>query len=135
MAPVFLPEFFYSMRKIMLITIVFFIAGCAGNDKKAAPGNTIAGGNISGEILFKANCASCHKIDKDFTGPALKGAVQRWGDKKLMYDFIRNSSAVIRENAYARQLFEKWNRTMMTPFDLTDAQIDAIINYTEEPVQ
>ncbi len=26
-----------------------------------------------GEALFKANCASCHKADKDFTGPMLKG--------------------------------------------------------------
>ena len=24
-----------------------------------------------GEALFKANCAACHKPDKDFTGPAL----------------------------------------------------------------
>jgi cytochrome c551/c552 len=30
-----------------------------------------------GEALFKANCASCHKPDKDFSGPALKG----WKDK------------------------------------------------------
>lgn len=131
-----MPEFFYTMKEIILIAIVFFVAGCAGNDKKAPAENTVAEGSISGEVLFKANCASCHKIDKDFTGPALQGTLQRWGgDKQAMYAFIRNSSAIIRENTYAKQLFEKWNRTMMTPFDLTDAEIDAIMNYTEEPVQ
>ncbi len=30
-----------------------------------------------GESLFKINCKSCHKIDKDATGPALKGVTQR----------------------------------------------------------
>ena len=30
-----------------------------------------------GEALFKAKCASCHKPDKDFTGPKLQG----WKDR------------------------------------------------------
>ena len=32
----------------------------------------------SGEKLFKANCASCHKPDKDMTGPKLQGAKALW---------------------------------------------------------
>jgi cytochrome c551/c552 len=28
----------------------------------------------TGEELFKANCAACHKPDADMTGPMLKGA-------------------------------------------------------------
>lgn len=36
-----------------------------------------------GEKLFQQNCASCHKPDKDMTGPALKGARQRWIDNPL----------------------------------------------------
>ena len=31
----------------------------------------------NGEALFKANCASCHKPDKQYVGPALKGARER----------------------------------------------------------
>jgi cytochrome c551/c552 len=37
-----------------------------------------------GEALFKANCAACHKPDKDFTGPALKG----WKDRVPPGDWI-----------------------------------------------
>jgi cytochrome c len=85
--------------------------------------------------LFKNNCASCHKRDKDFTGPALKGSLERWGDKKAMFDFIRNPGKSIVENAYAKQLFEKWNRTMMTPSSLSDTELDAIMNYCETPIQ
>jgi mono/diheme cytochrome c family protein len=126
-------EFFLTIMKQFLIVLIFFVAGCGGNDKKASENDTITDANINGEVLFKANCASCHKPDMDFTGPALKGALQRWsGDKKEMYAFIRNSADVRETNIYARELFEKW-KTAMTSFPtLSDAQIDSIMNYCEK---
>ncbi|MEO6542267.1 MAG: cytochrome c [Ferruginibacter sp.] len=116
------------MKKFILIAIVFFVAGCTGDDKKAP----LVEINIDGERLF-VQCSSCHRLDKDFTGPTLKGSLKRWGgDKKAMYDFIRNSAKSIEENAYAKKLFEKWNKTRMTAFPtLTDAQLDAIMKYVE----
>ena len=62
--------------RLILIAIIFFVAGCASNDKKSSVDETINEINIRGEALFKANCASCHKPDKDFTGPALKGSLK-----------------------------------------------------------
>ena len=116
--------------KQLLIVLIFFIAGCAGDDKKVLTDDTIAKTNINGEILFKANCASCHKPDKDFTAPALKGVLQRWGgDKKAMYAFIRNPTQG--ENAYAKALEKKWAPAIMTSFKLSDAELDAIMNYVE----
>lgn len=121
--------------RILFIVLISFATGCATKDKKAEPGNTAVVVKTEGEILFKNNCAPCHKIDKDFTGPALKGSLARWGDKKAMYDFIRNPSKSINENAYARQLDEKWKGVMMTSFaNLTDAEIEAIMNYCESYV-
>ena len=71
-------------------------------------------------------------VDKNFTGPALQAALKRWGgNKKAMYDFIKNPAKSVVENAYAKQLYEKWNQALMTPFDLSDAEIDAIITYCE----
>lgn len=90
---------------------------------------------VDGELLFKNNCASCHKPEKDFVGPALKGSLERWdGDKKAMYDFIKNPSKSISENEYARKLVEKW-QVGMTSFALSDAEIDAIMNYCENPIE
>ena len=127
------------MKKIMkqlLIVLIFFAVGCAGDDKNASADNTIADAKINGEVLFKANCASCHKTDKAFTGPALKGSLQRWsGDKKAMYEFIKNPSKSVVENPYAKQLFEKWNRIIMTASTLTDTELDAIMKYCEDPIQ
>ncbi|WP_299833497.1 c-type cytochrome [uncultured Tenacibaculum sp.] len=35
--------------------------------------DTITEEQRAGRKLFNANCASCHKLDKDMTGPALRG--------------------------------------------------------------
>ena len=40
--------------------------------------------NSKGKQLFQQNCASCHSITKDLTGPALAGVEERgpWTDRK-----------------------------------------------------
>lgn len=92
--------------------------------------------SINGKALFEAQCASCHKPDVDMTGPALKGATARWPDKKTLYEFIRNPTNVIQRDKYAAALYEKWNRTNMLPFpQLTDAEIDAILQYCDNYVK
>jgi cytochrome c2 len=35
----------------------------------------------NGQALFSSNCASCHAIKKDLTGPALAGVEERWGGR------------------------------------------------------
>ena len=86
-----------------------------------------------GKALFKANCASCHNknMKTDMTGPALGGVEERWEDKKLLYQFIRNSQAVIKSgDAYAVNLYEKYDKTQMTAFpSLTDEEIEGILKY------
>lgn len=116
------------MRRYFLIVIVFFVVGCANDNEKVS--EDIIEANINGEILFKANCASCHQPGKNFAGPDLKGSLKRWGgDKKSMYAFIRNP--VESQNTYAIALKKKWAPTIMTSFKLSNEQIDAIMNYVE----
>ena len=56
----------------------------------------------------------------------------RWKNKKLLYAYTRNSTEVIKKDAYAKALFEKWNKVVMTPFPkLKDADIEAIFNYVD----
>ena len=86
-----------------------------------------------GEALFKANCASCHKVDKDFTGPALKGWKDRVPAGDWIYNWIHNSAVVRESDPYGKALFAKWNKTQMTPFpNLTKEDIDAILKYVDE---
>jgi cytochrome c2 len=87
-----------------------------------------------GKALFGTNCASCHKVDKDLTGPALMGVEDRWPDKKNLHAWIHNNSAFrATGDKYANDLFNKWNHTQMNLFpNLSDADIDAILKYIRE---
>ena len=52
-----------------------------------------ASGEVSAEAgkkLFKANCASCHKLDKKLVGPALGDVTQRRSEEWLL-KWIRNN--------------------------------------------
>ena len=81
----------------------------------------------NGEALFKANCASCHKPDKDFTGPALKGARDREPDKEWAYKWVNNVNAMLETDAYAKKLLaEKGSRMQQ----LVPSQHDLESNYT-----
>ena len=86
-----------------------------------------------GAALFKLNCASCHAVDARLTGPALRGITERVPDKDLLHQWIRNSASVLASgNTYFTNLYQEYGQIAMTPFPgLSDAEIDAIINYIE----
>jgi mono/diheme cytochrome c family protein len=87
-----------------------------------------------GEALFKANCTSCHAIKDKVIGPALKGVSQRRPEDWLI-KWIKNSQAVIKSgDDYGVKLFNEYNKTVMTSFNLKDDEIKAILAYikTEE---
>lgn len=88
---------------------------------------------IDGKKLFQDNCASCHSVIKDLTGPALSGVQQRIPDKKLLYKWVRNPAVVLRSgNVYFNELKKRFGGVVMTPFSsLTDQEIDAILVYID----
>ena len=50
----------------------------------------------AGKQLFNTNCASCHKLDRKMTGPALRNVEARLAedeglDREWLYKWIRNS--------------------------------------------
>ena len=91
----------------------------------------IRNANGNGKMLFQDNCASCHSIIKDLTGPALAGVEDRIKNKKLLYAWIRNSQAVLKTgNPYFKDLVKKYDNVTMTSFpNLSDDEIAAILDY------
>jgi cytochrome c551/c552 len=92
-------------------------------------------GNVyaqNGEALFKANCTSCHKVDKDFTGPKLMGARDREPDKEWAYKWVNNVNTMIGTDPYAKALKAKYN-AQMTQFNLKKEEIKAILDYADTP--
>jgi len=115
-------------RKIFyrIFTCLFFTALLLLNTRSFA---------ADGEALFKANCASCHKVDKDFTGPALKGWKDRVPAGDWIYKWIANSADLTQTEPYAKALFAKWNKVQMTAFgsQLKKEDVDAILQYVDAP--
>jgi cytochrome c2 len=86
---------------------------------------------VKGKTLFLGKCASCHAVFKDMTGPSLTGLTERgpWTDRKNVYAWIRNPQGFMKTDEYTRELKKRYN-SMMTAFpDLTNEEIDAIIEY------
>lgn len=119
------------MKKYMIAVIVILMTAC-NNPTNNSPEKVVAKGP-DGEQLYKVNCSQCHRPSTDFVGPKLKGAEANWKDKKLLYEFVRNSADVIKRDDYAKSLFEKYNQSpMMAMPHLSDADIDAILKYCNE---
>ncbi len=95
-------------------------------------------GNIlaqDGAAIYKAKCISCHKIDKDATGPALQGARQREAEggagADWVYKWVANPAA--QNDAYATALKKKYAPTLMNGFnDLTKKDIDAVLDWADK---
>ena len=84
----------------------------------------------NGEALFKANCASCHKPDKDFTGPALKGARDREPNKEWAYQWVNNVNKMLETDPYAKALKAKYG-SPMSQFNLPKEDIKAILDWAD----
>ena len=85
-----------------------------------------------GGALFQQNCASCHAVNKDLTGPALAGLETRgkWADHKELYAWIHNPTKYMASDPYTQGLKAARGGTMMTGFpQLSEKEIDAIVSY------
>jgi len=95
------------------------------------------GDPVKGKALFNTNCASCHKLDKKMTGPALRNVEQRLSDdegldREWLNAWIRNSAGMVKSgDTYANKIYKEYNGTAMTAFpQLSDEDLDNILAYT-----
>src|SRR3712207_3329058 len=59
-----------------------------------------------GKKLFQQNCQSCHALDKNITGPALRGFTTRgpWGSREEIYKWVHNPAQYMKKDQYTRAL-------------------------------
>lgn len=114
-----------SFSRILFLCLTFVLTFSTGAFAQDA---------AKGKELFNANCAACHKLDANSTGPALRGVAERRSTDWL-HKWIKNSSGLIKSgDADAVKLFNEWNKVPMNAFpNLSDEDIDNIIAYASEP--
>lgn len=86
---------------------------------------------VEGKTLFKDNCASCHNLATNSTGPALTAKVNEL-DEAFLIPWIRNNVALIASgNKQAIEASKTYPTEMKTFPRLTDDQIKNIIAYAK----
>jgi len=108
--------------KRTLLSALFFLLLSVGNKLTAQ----------DGKAIFQNNCASCHSVTKDLTGPALAGVTTRgpWTDRKKIYEWVHNPAKFMASDKYTQDLKQRFGGAMMTPFaQLTEKEIDAVIDF------
>ena len=115
-------------QSLLLVTTLSFGSQQANAQAPAGGGDAAAGA-----ALFKQKCTSCHALDRQVVGPALKGISGRRSEEWLI-KWVKNSQALIASgDAEAVKVFNEFNKTVMTPFpELSDDDVKNIIAYTDK---
>jgi len=80
-----------------------------------------------GKILFEIKCSACHKVEKRFVGPAIRGVIQRRSPEWIM-NMILDPDKMIKENPAAKQLLAEYLAPMANQ-SLTQEEARAILEY------
>jgi len=102
-------------------------------DKGVGPIKSLTLGEIDnamaekGKEIFKAKCTACHKINKRFVGPALKGVTKKQTPEWIM-NMILNPEVMVVENAKARELLMEFSAPMANQ-NLTEEEARAVLEY------
>lgn len=90
-----------------------------------------------GEQLFKSRCNTCHMIDKNSTGPKLKGVKQKWtdaGEGEMIYEWVANSTTLISSGkSEMAKAISSFSPTAMPPQTVSKEEVDAILAYVDAP--
>lgn len=84
-----------------------------------------------GEAIFKANCTTCHAIDRQLVGPALGPTLEKETDDKWLTKWVENNQALIAaKDPKAMSIYNQFNQTTMTVFgSLSDGDVANILAY------
>jgi cytochrome c551/c552 len=109
------------VKKLTLLLLSFFIFSTF---KIAAQ---------DGKALFSTNCASCHSVTSNSTGPPLIDVDTRWPERDKLFEWIRNNAA-LRSTGYEYAVTMAVSRpTEMQLFpNLKDQEIEAILAYIKK---
>jgi len=134
------------INKIVFFFVMLLLISACNSTEKEKPSNkteaidrgigpikTVELGKIDpalvkkGEEAFVAKCSACHKINKRFVGPALKGVTERRSPEWIM-NMILNPNQMVKEDPTAKKLLMEY-MTQMANQNLTKDEARSILEY------
>lgn len=84
--------------------------------------------------LYQSECSACHKLNKNSTGPNLKGAMAKWREngapELAIIEWVKDFNAATRKYPYAK-VVNDWSPIAHPNFQLGTDAIYAILNYID----
>jgi cytochrome c551/c552 len=81
-----------------------------------------------GAKLYKNKCASCHRTDKKFIGPASAGIMNRRTPEWIMNKML-NPLKMIQEDHLTKELVKEFNYAIMPDQSLEEHEARAVLEY------
>ncbi len=81
-----------------------------------------------GKEIYDQKCVACHNPEQDMIGPSQKGVFERRNPTWVM-NMILNPEEMVKKDPIAKELFEKYNKVMMTNMNLSREEARAIMEY------
>jgi mono/diheme cytochrome c family protein len=130
--PNLLPQSGTALTLVTLFSILVFFGFSLNASAQANAVPTDPAVIAAGEKLYKQNCVACHRVDQKLIGPALGNIYDR-REIPWILAFVKNSQKVIASgDDYAVNLFEEYNKTVMTSFDFSDEEILSIVAFVKD---
>ncbi len=133
-------KLFRSVALLSVVTLgsisISFAQATPADSTQAAASTTasaVNGDPTSGEALFKANCVSCHALNKRVLGPALAGINQKYNDEAYLIKWIKNSPAMVASgDKRSVAIYEEYNKAAMSIFpQFSDDDVRNILAYIQ----
>ncbi|PIQ23197.1 cytochrome C [bacterium (Candidatus Blackallbacteria) CG17_big_fil_post_rev_8_21_14_2_50_48_46] len=80
-----------------------------------------------GQKTFESKCASCHKFEAKYVGPALKGVTERRKPEWIM-NMILNSTEMVQKDPEAKKLFATFMMAMPNQ-NMDEKSARAVLEY------
>jgi len=87
--------------------------------------------NNRGRTLYSANCASCHLITKELTGPALAGFEKHF-PSALLHLFIQHPQKAYKKSKYLARLKQEYQVEHFAFPSLSKEDVNDIVEYIKE---
>lgn len=81
-----------------------------------------------GENIFNSQCTTCHKVEKKYIGPELKGVTKRRSPEWIM-NMILDPELMVKEDPIAKDLLAKHNYSPMANQDLSEEEARQILEF------